>query len=125
MAGIFVFTKYQLSYNSGKIATIRVQPETLAATSGSIANAAPAAAVTEVLPVMVGGSGRRRGIHARLVYLSLAQGSTPPAGYSLDSKTSIPALTLDFYAQVLQTGLVSYLSTVWRASTRPEIVRNR
>lgn len=65
-SGEFSRSKYET--NNGDIVNIRVQPETLAASIGGAANAAPAGAVTAGFPsALAGGSRRRIGINARTV----------------------------------------------------------
>lgn len=88
-AGSFVTVNY------GCIATasvhpIRVQPETLDAQIGGVANAAPPG--TPILPsAQVSQSKRAIGINARTVTLKFPEGGAP-AGYKEESPITIPWL---------------------------------
>lgn len=90
-AGEFEVTRYELeTRNGGSICRIRVQPETLAATFNSVANAAPAGAITLGLYAKVSKGRRGYGIGPRMATIRWT--STPPSGYS-DDLVRIPVLT--------------------------------
>jgi len=87
--GAFTLTRYEA--NDGKIFPIRVQPETLTATIGGVANAAPTTAIGSGLPSALARGGRRViGVKARKITASFA---TPPAGYKSGGLLQIPVLT--------------------------------
>jgi hypothetical protein len=88
-AGIFDISKYS-SNILGTVHRIRIQPETLAATLGGTANAAPSG--TAVLPsAQVSKSKRSIGINARTITIKFAAGDEPD-GYKPDSPITIPWL---------------------------------
>lgn len=115
-AGAFTFTVYTASYADGAAHPIRVQPETLAATAGGIANAAADGVdANNPISAMVSASKRSLGLHARTVTLELT--GTPPTGYKVGSRVRIPCLTEGFYDAVAIKGTpVTYLGTTWRTS---------
>lgn len=92
-AGQFERTKYEA--DNGDIYPIRVQPETLAATFGGTANAAPTGAVDQQGLARVSGGNRRIGIKARSVTIAFT--GTPPTGYEPNQLLRVPILTLDLY----------------------------
>lgn len=92
-AGQFERTKYEA--DNGDIYPIRVQPETLAATFGGTANAAPTGAVDQQGLARVSGGNRRIGIKARSVTIAFT--ATPPTGYEPNQLLRVPILTLDLY----------------------------
>jgi len=88
-AGTFDISQYS-SNTLGTIHRIRIQPETLAATLGGTANAAPSG--TAVLPsAQVSQSKRSLGINARTITIKFASGDEP-SGYKPDSPITIPWL---------------------------------
>lgn len=103
-SGQFTNTKYQL--DSGAIAKIRVQPETLAFTAGSAANTAPSGAVDRNQFAKVGGSRRTYGIHARGLRVRFV---TPPTDYAAGTDIFIPVLTSANYATYLNSATGTYL----------------
>jgi hypothetical protein len=113
-SGVFNFTKYAASYATGAIHPIRVQPETVAATIGSVTNAAPTGAVTNPIRAKVTGSKKSLGLVARRINLRLV--GDPPAEYAVGSRTRIPALNTAFYAAAIDGATCSYLGTTWRVT---------
>jgi len=107
-AGAFSRTKYEA--DNGDIHPIRVQPETLTATLGGAANAAPAGAITNTQLVRVSGSPKAYGIKARSV--TLLTDDTPPAGYKPNSYLTIPVLTPARY-----NSLVLYETATYNGAT--------
>lgn len=112
-AGIFVNAVYSATYDGGThLHPIRVQPETLAATAGSVANGATDTPANSPISAMVSKSRRGLGLHARMVHLKSV--ATPPTGYKTGSTVRIPALQEAFYNACAITGTsVTYLSTTW------------
>lgn len=113
-AGAFVRSRYAASYgDADQIHPIRVQPETLLATSnGGVANAPPPGAVTNPISAEVSGSKRSLGLKPRLVTLQVA--GDPPVGYIAGSTVRLPCLTTAFYISVTPVGtLVTYLDAQW------------
>lgn len=113
-AGSFTTVGYPADYGAGtNIHPIRVQPETLTATAGGSANTPEdIATATSPISAMVSGSRRGLGLHARTVRLKSP--AVPPATYSVNSKTEIPAVSKTFYTACLVTGAtVNYLTTTW------------
>lgn len=113
-AGAFGKTFYQASYGGGaNIHPIKIQPETLAATTGAEDNDPPTGPITNPISAQVGGGRRSIGLHARILYLQLL--GTPPTDYSAGSRTKIPALTPTFYAAAIAPGVtITYLGTTWK-----------
>lgn len=91
-SGTFTDSKYESA--AGDIYNCRVQPETLAATLGGTANAAPAGAATQKVSARSSGSKRAYGMTMRSVVLRFT--GAAPDGYSGDD-ISIPILTPDLY----------------------------
>jgi len=119
-AGRFVFTFYDADYGDGTaIHPIRVQEETLEAevVGGTEVNAPTGTASTNPISASVSDSTRSLGLHARILYLELAVGATPPTGYKEGSRVRIPALSKDFYAAATAGNQqVTYLGTTWRVT---------
>lgn len=127
-AGPFIRTFVQSILSPNRIYAIRVQPETIAAsvappTGPAVINVPDPGPANQGISATVGGSTRRRGFHVSVVYLSLT--GTPPTNYSLNSRTVIPALNVEFVAAANTPGAaVTYLNTQWRVlSVRPERTR--
>lgn len=118
-AGPFTISKYAL--DNGTIASVRVQPETLAATFGAAgANAPPAGAVNLPgrYPLNTGGR-RRRPFSARSVQLQFT--ATVPAGYSPNSRPVIPIMTAALYNAINDGTAGTYLgSAVAVVGKRPQ-----
>jgi len=118
-AGPFLIAVYTATYGGGaNLHPIRIQPETLTAAAGSAINSQSDSDATSPISAQVSQSRRGLGLHARMVNLRLATGSTPPAGgYTAASTTRIPALNQAFYdACAIPGATVSYLGTVWRVT---------
>lgn len=87
-AGAFLLTRYELNTITG-IVPIRVQPETVAFTSGGNANDAPAGATTIPLLAKTRKGTREYGIGSRCITISW--NGSPPTGYK-DENLTIPVL---------------------------------
>lgn len=94
-SGVFQISKYQ-SDTAANVFAVRVQPETIAATIASVANAAPAGAVT--MPGRLRLSAGRKTVGVRPRKVSLTFTGTPPAGYKPGAVERIVALTPAFFA---------------------------
>lgn len=107
-AGAFTRTKYEA--DNGDIYAVRVQPETLAATFGGTANAAPTGAVDQEGLARIAGGNRRIGIKARSVTVTWS--GSPPTGYRDGQLIRVPILTLDLYNSITpNTTTGNYLGT--------------
>lgn len=96
-AGGFINSRYELSAGDEIRVRIRVQPETLSLTVGTIANAAPAGALTPNYPsARVSGSRRSIGINPRMVRFKFT-GEAPVTYKGGESTLSVPVLTPEFY----------------------------
>lgn len=91
-AGEFQRAIYQT--NAGNFASVRVQPETLAATIDSVANDEGAGPINQEASAQVSKGKRTIGINCRTVTLKFT--GTLPDDYTGDPVT-IPALTPAFY----------------------------
>lgn len=123
-AGVFSFTFYQASY-AALVHPIRVQPETLLASTGSpaVVNAPPVGPATNRISCRATGSRRGVGLIARRVTL-VNTAASPPVGYKPNGVTSIPAVNPAFFAACTANATVTYLGSTWRvASTSPEIAK--
>lgn len=120
-AGAFERSKYEA--DNGDIYSIRVQPETLAATFGGTANAAPTGAVDQQVSARVGGGNRQIGIKARAVSVSWT--AAPPTGYKADELIRIPIMTKDLYDSITSNSTTgSYLgANIQVVGKLPERVR--
>jgi len=82
-----------VNYGSNKLATvhpIRIQPETLTLTIGSVSNSAPTGSA--VLPsAQVSQGKRKKGLNARTVTFKFTEGSEP-TGYKPESPITLPWL---------------------------------
>ena len=87
-AGVFSFTFYQASY-AALVHPIRVQPETLLASTGSpaVVNAPPVGPATNRISCRATGSRRGVGLIARRVTL-VNTAASPPVGYKPNGVTS-------------------------------------
>lgn len=105
-AGAFTLSKY--ADDAGVIHAIRVQPETLAASIGGTANAAPTPAVTTgALRARAKGSKRRYGLRARGVVMRFT--AAPPAGYLASQSYSVPILVKATWDAATDGGTGTYL----------------
>jgi len=117
-AGAFVNTLYRASYGDGtQVHPIRVQPETLLATIGGVANSAPTTAQTNPIQARVSGSRRSIGLIARAVSLQ-APATGQPAGYKPLGITRIPALTQAFYDAAVKGAVCTYLNSSFTVVSR-------
>lgn len=80
--------------NAGNFASVRIQPETLAAEVDGVTNAEGSGPVNQEARAQVSGGKRQIGINCRTVSLRFT--GTAPSGYSGDP-VRIPALTPAFY----------------------------
>lgn len=121
-AGEFQRAVYET--DAGNFASVRVQPETLAAEIDGVTNAEATGSVNQEARAQVSKGKRTIGINCRTVTLRFT--GTPPTGYSGDPVT-IPALTPAFYAACnpnSETATGTYLSAPVEAVGRsPETVR--
>lgn len=118
------FTREVYETNEGNFASVKVQPETIAAVVDGVTNVAGAGPVNQEASAQVSGGKRSIGIKCRTVTLEFT--GTVPDGYSGDPVT-IPALTPAFYAACnpnSDTATGTYLGQAVRAVGRsPETVR--
>jgi len=99
------FTSSKYAADSGKIYSIRVQPETLTATIGGTANAAPAGAVDQEVSAKVSKGNRGIGIKPRSVTV---RWDAAPTGYDPNSLVRIPILTQAVYTAAVKGAVVDY-----------------
>lgn len=104
-AGQFASSKYQA--DSGNIYSIRVQPETLLATIGGTANAAPAGAVDQEVSAKVSKGNRGIGMKPRAVTFRWT--GAAPDDYNPQGLVTIPILTQALYNAIVKDAAVSYL----------------
>lgn len=122
-SGVFINAKYAASYGAGdQVHPIRVQPETLAATVGSVANATASGALTSPISATVSRSKRSKGLIPR--HVSLRFGSSPPSGYLANGVVRIPCLTTTFFNACIAGATGTYLGSACTVvSVSPEYVR--
>lgn len=121
-SGAFTRTFYELSAeNGGGIATIRLQPETLAATLGGTVNAAPAGPATVPGSATISQGRRTAGINAR--YVTIAWDGSPPTDYTgLTARIVVPDPAV--YTDAQLGDAVTYLDTAATIVGRtPETVK--
>jgi hypothetical protein len=107
-AGAYTLSKYDATYAT-EIHPIRVQPETIAASIGTVTNAPPAGALTSPISCSVSRGNRQIGLRARLVRLTYSAANAP-AGYDTRGGTiTIPALTEAFYNVAIRGASATYL----------------
>lgn len=117
-AGAFTITKYAASYGDGtSIHPIRVQPETLTATIGGTANAAPTGDVNNPIQCRVSGGKRQIGLQARYITLQFPA-TGQPTTYQGGSTTRIPALTETFYNLATKGAVITYLTVACQVVSR-------
>lgn len=124
-AGAFTIVNYQASYDDAVQHPIRVQPETTTAAT-AVAPIVENLGATGLDPNPISAvsslTQRSLGLKPRAVNLELS--GTPPTGYIAGSRTSIPALTIDFYNACVRGTTVNYLGTEWTVVSRtPEYAR--
>ena len=94
--------------DDGNIMPITVQPETLAATFGGVANAGVAGPATGNFGSVSVGQGRRtNGVNARMVRIRWDDAGEPD-GYQPGGTVQIPALTPAAYAAATRGAAVAY-----------------
>jgi hypothetical protein len=122
-AGVFTETFYLADYTVDAVHPIRVQPETIAATDGTVDNDPPAPVGVIPISARVSGSRRGLGLFSRTVTMKVA--GTPPTGYSATSIVRIPVLTPTAYAAFRPKGtIITYLGTTWTVlSGQAEVAR--
>jgi hypothetical protein len=115
-AGVFENVKYELdATNGGYIMSGRVQPETLAATDGTNANAEPAGAINAPGSAKVSKGRREFGVGMRRVLLTLT--GSAPAGYSGEDVV-IPVLTPATFTAWVKDTEITYQGTTWEVKER-------
>lgn len=107
-AGAFEIAVYSATYEVGETHPILVQPETRAASIGSVTNAGVDAAPSNPISARVTGSRRGIGLFARTVTLRLPA-TDQPAGYLPLSRIRIPALTETFWNAAIRGATCTYL----------------
>lgn len=119
-SGAFIRSFYEL--NSGEVASIRVQPETLALSLGGGANAAATGPADVPGSAKVSGGARSIGINARKV--SIVFTGTPPEGYKADSPISLPWLIPNTWEALSPGATGTYLgAAVELIGKSPERIR--
>lgn len=109
-AGRFTRTRYELDQaNGGIVLACKVQPETLAATIGTTANAAPADPVDFNFSATISQGRRSAGVNMRSV--TLAWTTDPPEGYAAGGTIRIPVLTPATFAAWTLGATGTYLGT--------------
>lgn len=103
------FTNSVYQDDNSTLRPIRVQPETLAATIGGTANAAPAGTPATGVPRVKLSAGRREfGVYARRVSCTWDEGGAPD-GYDERTPFSIIVLNPSVFNAAPLGGAVSYL----------------
>ncbi len=118
-AGRFTRTRYALDVaNGGIVLGCKVQPETLEATIGGAANAAPADPVDFNFSATISQGRRTAGVN------TLAWTTDPPDGYAAGGVIRIPVLTPATFAAWTLGATGTYLGTAVTVVGRsPEILR--
>lgn len=106
-SGTFSISRYET--DDGEIHPVRVQPETLAATFGTTANAAPSGSVTNNQRAKVTKGKRQYGIGTRTVTITFA--GTPPANYKPYGVITLPVMQKTVWDAITDGSTVTYLST--------------
>lgn len=102
-AGAFTSSFYEA--DDGTIYPIRIQPETIIATTNPAATGPAAAKIR----ARVSGSRKGYGMHARTMRLRFT--GTVPAGYAANSVVTLPVLTLAAYNALVPDQAVTYLGS--------------
>lgn len=111
-AGVFEDTFYELdAANGGYITKARVQPETLSATDGTNANAAPAGPATLGITAKVSKTNREFGIKMRAVRLNFESGT--PTGGVVSDQVIIPVMDPATFAAWALGASITYLTATW------------
>lgn len=112
-AGSFEFTFYELdASNGGLVVKARVQPETLAATDGTTANAGVAGPADLGVTAKVSKGEREFGIGMRAVSLRYVSGT--PTGGVESTLIRIPVLAPATYAAWSVGDEITYLTATWQ-----------
>lgn len=115
-SGRFQDVFYELSAeNGGGKALARVQPETLAATIGGVANIAAGGPATIPGSAVISRGRRSNGINMR--YVTLAWVGEPPVGYE-GLTVKIPVLTPATFTAWIKGGTGTYLATPVKVAGR-------
>lgn len=104
-AGGFVLSRYEM--NNGTVVPIQVQPETVALTNGTVANAATANPVTLSVRAKARKGNREYGIGARNI--SITFNGALPDGYKAGEILTVPILTEAAWNAYQPGGTVTYL----------------
>lgn len=117
-SGVFTISRYETDL--GDVAPIKVQPETLAATLGTV-NAGATGTPTPGFPsAQTSQSKRALGVNARTVSIKFAPGAEP-ADYAPGSVLRVPVLTKARFDALSKGSAVTYLgSTGEVAGKSPE-----
>lgn len=125
-AGRFLRSRYIASYNTDRIHPIRVQPDTLdlaLESDPTIANSPPMQDINEPISAVVSLGTRALGLRPRLVTIELTD-PTPPSGYDIRSRVTLPVLNLTLPPLLIPGTLVTYLGSEWEVvSFSPEGTR--
>jgi hypothetical protein len=121
-AGVFVNSKYSATLdNGGGIYPIKIQPETLNLVIDTSGNDAPIGPVDQYVSAQAGGSTKKYGMHASMVYLRFG---TPPTGYKAGGIVSIPLLNATIRGKAKKGATGTYLGqTVTVVGKRAEVAR--
>lgn len=115
-SGGFTNARYELN-GGGTIVPIKVQPETLALTDGSVVNAAPTGNVTLEVTAYARKNKRQYGIGAR--YVTLSWDGSPPTGYD-DDNVTVPVLTVAAYNAYVRGSTMTYLGEACTVVSRTD-----
>jgi len=119
-AGIFETAVY--TSNDGLNFPCRVQPETLAMSIDGSNNDNSATADEGLPSANMRGGRTENGVTARKIRLKLADGATPPAGYS-GQPIYVPVLTPGNWSAAVKGAAVTYLGVAWTVASRvPEFL---
>lgn len=103
------FTRSRYEDDDGNVHPIRVQPETLTASFGGTANAAPTGAITDDISAKVSLGTRQFGLRPRLVTVTF--GENPPDGYRTNAYIRIPILRKTVYDGISYGDTLTYLGS--------------
>lgn len=119
-SGAFTRSKYES--DDGDVHPIRIQPETLTASFGGTANAAPAGNIDNPLSAKVSNGNRSFGLKPRSVTITF--GDSPPEDYKANSYIRLPILQSTLYNTISAGDQVTYLGgTATVVGKNPERVR--
>lgn len=111
-SGVFITNaRYEMDEgNGGYITKARVQPETLAATNGTAANAIPEGAVD--LPISAYATKGKKEYGIRMRYVILDEPASTPTGYA-GTPVKVSVMTPATYAAWTIGSSITYLGTSW------------